>query len=167
MTRRLFVAAIIISSLAACSGGSATAPPTIITPPVATTFVATDALPTTAQATTAAATTVASTPPTTQTTIVAARTTVSAEPLETTLQRLLDRYDAAVASILADPRVAGDPSNPRAAAYLALFPKDSAFAGGGLKAWADEGAKGRFYRAGPAGAILKSALQKITASTSK
>jgi hypothetical protein len=34
----------------------------------------------------------------------------------------MDRYDKVVAAVLADPRVASDPTNPDVRAYLELFP---------------------------------------------
>ena len=90
---------------------------------------------------------------------------VAPEPFELTAQRLLDRYDAVVADILTDPRVASDPVNPKVAAYLALFPKDSMFAANTVQVWAGEGTKGRFYKPGPGGAIVKSTLRQVTAQT--
>ena len=96
---------------------------------------------------------------------MAPATTSAPEPIESQLQRLLDRYDSAVQAILLDPRVAGDPANAAVLAYLKLFPPNSEFAAGAIQAWVKDGAKGRFYRPGASGAILKSKLQKITASS--
>jgi hypothetical protein len=150
--------------LAACSGNtaskttipSATAPTTLAstTVPIATTVV----VPTTTQTTTTM-------PPTTAapTTTIAPTTTTVA--LTATFQSLIDRYDAVVAAILADPRVATDVTNPKIVAYLALFPPNDAFTATPLKFWANEGALGRFYRPGPGGAISKSTVRQVTATS--
>lgn len=89
-------------------------------------------------------------------------TTSAPPPLEPALQELLDRYDAAVTTILADPRVAADPSSAEVSDYLALFTVDSTFAQGALDTWADEGEQGRFYRPGPAGELVDSVLHDVT-----
>ena len=81
------------------------------------------------------------------------------------MQSLLSRYDAAVAAILADPRVAKDQADPKVVAYLSLFPKGSTFALGTLDSWVEEGSNGRFYRPGPLGWILKSTLRQVTSSS--
>lgn len=99
--------------------------------------------------------------PTTQT------QTPDTEPivLEQVLQSLLGQYDAAVADILADPRVASDRESEPVRTYLALFAPDSAFADGALRSWEAEGANGRFYRAGPRGKVTESTLATIDSST--
>ena len=151
--------------LGACSGStaskttipSATAPTTLAstTVPIATTVV----VPTTTQTTTTVPPTTAAAP---TTTISPTTTTV---PLATTFQSLIDRYDAVVAAILADPRVAADLTNPKIVAYLALFLPNDAFTATPLKFWANEGVLGRFYRPGPGGAISKSTVRKVTATS--
>ena len=83
---------------------------------------------------------------------------------EAAIQLLLDRYDELTAAILVDPRVAGDPSNATVVAFLDLFEPGSTFAGGTIKFWADEGAKGRFYKAGPSGRMFKSTVLTLTAN---
>lgn len=78
------------------------------------------------------------------------------------LQDLMGRYDAAVAAILADPRVASDRTSPEVTAYLALFTDDSSFADGALANWAREAEAGRFYRPGPAGKLTSSTVMSVT-----
>ena len=159
MTRRVVLLTVLAIGSIGCSGGSTakapdttsaavTAPSTAVTS--TTTTVATTA-PTTTPATTASST--------------SPSTTAAPEPLEAQLQHLLDRYDVAVSDILADPRVASDPANPKVLAYLALFPANSIFAQGALKFWANEGTNGRFYRPGPGGSLSKSGLLRMTTST--
>jgi hypothetical protein len=138
-------------TLAACS--SSTAPPTTTTSTTSTASTPTTTTKSTTTTTVAPSTTV----PTT--------TTTTAAPLETTFQSILDRYDAAVNAILADPRVANDPNDANVKAYLALFQKDATFPSGVVTYWAEEGAKGRFYRPGPAGVLQRSRLLKVTSST--
>lgn len=81
------------------------------------------------------------------------------------LQRLVDDYDAAVAEILRDPRVAADATSGPVRAYLSLFGSGSAFADGALRFWAEEGARGRFYRPGPRGQLTDSTVTAVSAST--
>lgn len=115
-----------------------------------------------------------STPPTTdQTTSTSTDTTSSTststtqppgtdvEALAPVLEALIDRYDAAVAAILTDPRVAADRSSPQVATYLGLFVPDSTFPDTALQFWADEGDEGKFYRAGPRGQMYESTVQSI------
>jgi hypothetical protein len=156
--RRLAVLALVLAS--GCSSGSKLTVPssTAVATPNSSSVTPTTAAPTTQPTTSAAA------PPTVATTL-ATSTTAAPEPMESQLQRLLDRYDAAVQAILLDPRVAGDPASPAVVAYLALFPSNSDFAAGAIQAWVKDGAKGRFYRPGSSGVILKSKLHKITASS--
>ena len=103
--------------------------------------------------------------PTSQSATTLPLATAAPQPIETQLQHLLDRYDAAAADILTDPRVASDPASPKVAAFLALFPQGSKFAEGTVTYWAEEGAKGRFYRPGPGGALFTSKLRKVVASS--
>ena len=91
--------------------------------------------------------------------VVARQRTVGA------LQELLDRYDAAVTAILADPRVASDPTSTEVRDYLALFAPDSTFAQGALEAWAEEGEQGRFFRPGPTGELVDSTVREVTDAT--
>ena len=77
------------------------------------------------------------------------------------LESLVDRYDAAVAAILADPRVAADRDHEAVAGYLRLFTPSSSFPDTALQFWADEGSQGRFYRAGPRGQMYESSVQSI------
>jgi hypothetical protein len=161
--RRLRLAALGLAAvLSACSGSTAskttipsTTVPTTLAPttvPVITTVV----VPTTTPATTTM-------PPTTAAPTTTLAPTTTTVPLAATFQALIDRYDAVVAAILADPRVAADSSNPKVVAFLALFPPNSSFTATTLKFWEDEGAQGRFYRAGPGGAISKSTVKNVTA----
>lgn len=78
------------------------------------------------------------------------------------LQALIGRYDAAVAAILADPRVAADRENEVVRAYLALFTANSSFADGALRNWVREGENGRFYRPGPRGQLTQSTVTGVT-----
>lgn len=158
--RPLAVLALLVA--VGCSNGSKpTAPTSTISASTSpsTSVVATTAAPTTQPTTTTTAA------PTTVATTVAPSTTTAPEPIESQLQHLLDRYDAAVVGILTDPRVASDSANPKVAAFLSLFPKGSAFAADTVRLWAGEGAKGRFYRPGPGGSIFTSTLQKVTTSS--
>lgn len=67
------------------------------------------------------------------------------------LESLIDHYDTAVATILADPRVAADSDHDAVVAYLDLFMPESTFPQTALQFWADEGGQGHFYRPGPRG----------------
>lgn len=78
------------------------------------------------------------------------------------LQSLIARYDAAVAAILADPRVAADREHDVVRAYLALFTATSSFADGALRNWVREGDNGRFYRPGPRGQLTQSTVTGVT-----
>lgn len=159
--RRTFSAAMVAISLAtACSSSRpAKVEPSTIVSAATTTAVASTSPAITAPTTIEPTTTTLST-----TTIAPTTTTV---PLKDVFQDLIDRYDAVVAAILADPRVAADSSNPKVVAFLALFPPNSSFTGTTLKFWEDEGAQGRFYRAGPGGAISKSTVKdaKVISAT--
>lgn len=77
------------------------------------------------------------------------------------LQSLIARYDAAVAAILTDPRVASDRENEAVLAYLALFTANSPFADGALRNWVREGESGRFYRPGPRGQLTQSTVTGV------
>lgn len=77
------------------------------------------------------------------------------------LETLVDRYDAAVAAILVDPRVAADRDQEAVAEYLRLFTPSSSFPDTALQFWADEGSQGRFYRAGPRGQMYESSVESI------
>ena len=143
MTRRLapilLVAAVV---LGACSGNDDDAGPT-------TTSSAPRSTTTTTEATTS--TTSTTQPPATD-----------VEAVTPVLQDLMSRYDAAVAAILADPRVASDPTGPEVEAYLALFTDSSTFADGALANWAREGEQGRFYRPGSGGQLTRSTVITVT-----
>jgi hypothetical protein len=84
------------------------------------------------------------------------------EAVTPVLQDLMGRYDAAVAAILADPRVASDPISVEVEAYLALFTDNSTFADGALANWAREGEQGRFYRPGSGGQLTRSTVITVT-----
>ncbi len=88
-------------------------------------------------------------------------TAATNETLKPIAEQLVDSYDAVVAEILADPRVASTPDNELVLRYLALFPQDSAFAAGALEFWADEAAAGRFYRSGPRGVMYESTVLSV------
>lgn len=81
------------------------------------------------------------------------------------LQSLVDRYDTAVAAILADPRVAANSAHEAVVSYLRLFTPGSAFAEGALRSWTREGERGRFYRAGPRGQLTQSTVLAVTSSS--
>ena len=156
MKLRLAALALLLAT-AGCSSGSQDASP-----------ASTSAPNTTSPTTVASATTGLPTPSSTTSiapTTSAAPTTTTVAPIEPQLQALLDRFDAAVAAILADPRVAADGTNPLVATYLGLFPKDSTFASGAVSFWASEGEKQRFYQAGPLGQIQRSTLHKLVSQT--
>ena len=85
--------------------------------------------------------------------------------VEPILQSLVDRYDTAVAAILADPRVAADSEHEAVVSYLRLFSPGSAFAEGALGFWTQEGERGRFYRAGPRGQLTQSTVMAVTSSS--
>lgn len=137
------------------SSTSATVEPTT-TPPESTapnsTTVPTVAPPSSSTATTS--------PPSTT-----APTTTEPLPLETTIQELLDRYDAAVTTILTDPRVTAGPASPAVTDYLALSAPDSTFAQGALNTWAQAAAEGRSYRPGAAGPMIDSTLHELGAAS--
>lgn len=77
------------------------------------------------------------------------------------LQSLVDRYDTAVAAILADPRVAADRDHEAVVSYLRLFKPGSAFPQTALQFWVDEGTQGHFYRPGPRGQMYESTVQAV------
>jgi hypothetical protein len=142
MTRRLasilLVAAVI---LGACSGNDDEAGPTTTSSAPRST--------TTTEATTSSTSTTQ--PPATD-----------VEAVTPILQELMGRYDAAVAAILADPRVALDPTNAQVESYLSLFTDNSTFADGALANWAREGEQGRFYRPGTGGQLTRSTVIAVT-----
>ena len=144
MSRQRMIVGALVSialGLAACSGddGNGASP--------STTSRATTS--TTARSTTSTSSTTQ--PPGTETTAVT--------PV---LQSLIGRYDAAVAAILADPRVAADQERDVVRAYLALFTANSSFADGALRNWVREGENGRFYRPGPRGQLTQSTVTGVT-----
>lgn len=112
---------------------------------------------TTSRATTS--TTARSTTSTSSTTQPPGTETTAVTPV---LQSLIGRYDAAVAAILADPRVAADQERDVVRAYLALFTANSSFADGALRNWVREGENGRFYRPGPRGQLTQSTVTGVT-----
>ena len=77
------------------------------------------------------------------------------------LESLIDRYDLAVAAILADPRVGADSGHQAVVAYLDLFAPDSTYPQTALRFWTDEGTQGRFYRPGPRGRMYESTVQSV------
>ena len=81
------------------------------------------------------------------------------------LQSLIDRYDTAVAAILADPRVAANSEHEAVVNYLGLFTTGSSFPQTALDFWAEEGAQGRFYRPGPRGEMYVSTVQAVQADS--
>lgn len=84
------------------------------------------------------------------------------EAVTPVLQALIGRYDAAVAAILADPRVAADRDSEAVATYLELFTANSSFTDGALENWVREGENGRFYRPGPRGQLTESTVTGVT-----
>lgn len=137
----LLVVALVV--LGACSGDDTNAGPTT------TTSLAPRSTTSTTESTSSSASTTQ--PPATE-----------VEAVRPVLQELLGRYDAAVAAILADPRVASDPTNAEVKAYLALFTENSTFADGALANWARDGEAGRFYRPGPRGELTNSTVTEVT-----
>jgi len=114
-------------------------------------------------------TTTSSAPRSSTTTEATASSTSTTQPPATdveavtpVLQDLMGQYDAAVAAILADPRVASDPTSAEVEAYLALFTDNSTFADGALANWAREGEQGRFYRPGSSGQLTRSTVIMVT-----
>lgn len=77
------------------------------------------------------------------------------------LQSLVDRYDASVAAVLADPSVASEPANALVNAYLELFVPGAPFPATVVGFWAGEGEQGRFYRPGPRGQMYVSTVQSV------
>ena len=73
----------------------------------------------------------------------------------------MDKYDVAVAAILADPRVASDASDGRVANYLSAFTPNNPFPLDALAAWAQDGLEGRFYRPGPQGTLTRSTVVAV------
>lgn len=149
MNRRIVLLGAIVSivmGLAACSGddqgGSATSSTT-------------DSTTTTSTApSNSASTTPVTEPPGTD--------PVAVQPV---LESLIDRYDTAVAAILADPRVAADSGHDLVVAYRDLFTPESTFPQTALRFWTDEGAQGRFYRPGPRGQMYESTVQSLRADS--
>ena len=143
----------------ACSGddggGSTTAsagPTTTVAPPA---VPSSTAVPTTTPTTSSASSTSpapSTSPPS---------TALTNDALKPIVEQLVDSYDAVAAEILADPSVVSAPDNALVLRYVALFPQDSAFAGGALEFWADEAAAGRFYRPGPRGVMYESTVQTV------
>ena len=88
--------------------------------------------------------------------------TAAVQPI---VQSLIDRYDTAVAAILADPRVASDSEHPAVVSYLQLFTPGSTFTDGALAFWTREGESGRFYRAGPRGQLTQSTVMAVTSTS--
>lgn len=84
------------------------------------------------------------------------------DALTPVMVELLKRYDEVVATILTDPRAAADVDSELVQAYLALFSPDNEFALGVLEFWAGEGEAGRFYRPGPSGVMLSTAVESLT-----
>lgn len=163
MTRRavpVFLTAVVL--LAAGCSSDDTADPPNSTSSTTTSSIA-DTTTTTAGSTTSPTTappTIASTSTTSE-----ASTTSAPTALESTIQDLLDRYDAAVTTILSDPTVTSDPSSPEVTTYLALFAPGSTFAQGALSSWAQDAANGRSYRAGPGGSMIDSSLVELTSAS--
>jgi len=155
----------VVLLVGACSGDD-TSDPTSTSSAPSTSTVA----PSTTPASTTPATSVE---PTTTTTSSASGTsqptttpaTTAPAAIETVLQGLLDRYDDAVTTILADPRVVSDPGSAAVTTYLALFAPESTFAQGALTSWAQDAAEGRSYRPGPGGSMIGSTLMDVTAAS--
>lgn len=117
--------------------------------------------------TTSSTTTTSSTAPSDSTSTTPATEPPGTDPAAVTpiLQSLVDRYDKAVAAILADPRVAANSDHEAVVSYLRLFTPGSAFAEGALRSWTREGERGRFYRAGPRGQLTRSTVMAVTSSS--
>lgn len=149
MNRRAFLLAALVSivlGIAACSGddegGSTTS--------------------STADPSTTTSTATADTTSTTPVTEPPGTDTAAVQPI---LQSLIDRYDTAVAAILADPRVASNSEHEAVVSYLRLFTPGSSFPQTALEFWAEEGAQGRFYRPGPRGEMYVSTVQTVQADS--
>lgn len=81
------------------------------------------------------------------------------------LQSLIDRHDAAVAAVLADPRVARAPDDALVREYLRLFVPDASFPPTVIEGWVREADQGRFYRPGPAGIMRRSTVISVTGTS--
>lgn len=150
----MVAAVLTLSALAgACSGSSNNASSSSTASTPATTI--------TRATSTSTSTTTTVTPSTTTSSTSTTSTVVTAATVTPIAQKLIDSYDAAVAAILADPRVASEPKNSLVTAYLALFPDGTTFAKGTVEFWASEGGAGRFYRPGPRGKMSSSTVQSV------
>lgn len=111
--------------------------------------------------------TISSTAPSDSTSTTPATEPPGTDPVavQPVLESLTDRYDTAVAAILADPRVAADSGHEAVVAYLRLFTPESTFPQTALQFWTDEGAQGRFYRPGPRGQMYESTVQSLRADS--
>lgn len=166
MNHRLASAVVVAGLLfTACSGDDATDSSTTPDTPVVTTSTSSPATtqpgPTSTHGPSTSTTTTGSSSASTSEASTAPTSTAPAS-LETVLQGLLDRYDAAVTTILTDPTVTSDPAGPAVTAYLALFAPGSAFAQGALASWAQDAVDGHSYRPGPGGAMIESSLLELT-----
>lgn len=85
------------------------------------------------------------------------------EAVTPVLQALVDRYDAAVAAVLADPRVVNDPESSLVAEYVALFTADNPFPLEVIEIWHGEAEEGRSYRPGPGGVLRDSTVMSVAA----
>lgn len=163
MTRALTAVACVVLLVGACSsdddGGPATS--TSVSDIVTTSVASTSStMPSPSTSTTG---TTSSTSTTAQASASTAPGTTDPVPLESVIQALLDRYDAAVTTILTDPRVTSDPASPPVTAYLALFTPDSTFAQTVLASWAQDAAEGRSYRPGSGDSMIDSSLVEVSA----
>lgn len=149
MNRRAFLLAALVSitlGLAACSDDDGTG----------------SATSSTADSSSTTSTFPADTTSTTPATEPPGTDTAAVQPI---LQSLINRYDTAVAAILADPRVASDSEHETVVAYLGLFTPGSTFTDGALAFWVREGESGRFYRAGPRGQLTQSTVVDVASSS--
>ena len=151
-------------AVAGCSGGGDAAPSTSSSSTSPSAPSTTASAPPSSPAAPTTSATGTTTQPSSQST-TDPPTTSTPGPRDPALQELLDRYDAAVTAILADPRVASDPTSTEVRDYLALFAPDSTFAQGALEAWAQEGEQGRFFRPGPTGELVDSTVREVTDAT--
>lgn len=161
-----------IAALTSCSAGNESAPTTTATsaatttttPPTTSAVSATTASPTTDSPPSNSATS-----PPTSVTAPSSTLPPDAGPAGTdvaavtpVLQSLVNRHDAAVAAVLADPRVALEAGNALVEAYLELFTPGASFPAVVVSSWQREADEGRFYRPGPRGVMRESTVMSVS-----
>ena len=157
VTRAAIIGLLFFAS--ACSGDTG-APPTSRGTTAASTASDTEHAATSTNSTSSASTSAKTIPQTTP----AAATTEAEPAVEPMLEELIDRHDAAVAAVLADPSVATSEDNPLVQAYLALFVPASTFPSKVVDSWRQLAVAGHHYRPGPRGQLTESTVMSVTFS---